>query len=447
SRIRLLVVLPHFWVSDGAITLEQWKGREEGGGGGLMTKKNFVHNLFRSSGDGESDALVAVVEDRVELADEDVTEDPEGTCGRRDVHAHESGDALGDSGVGHLEDIVLALKHEVLSSEVEGDIGEVGDVVATDHELAGLAEFASSDCVVDLVHDVGGSGEERSAGVDDGGDGSLGVGDSAHLHLSQVDPPVVLCGERLPCDLSHIVSGISSTEGHLSSVLVGEASVQISVEPEGEDGLGAVILVGPDLVHGLRETINGDRVPSHSEDSVESGGDESESGLGHGASESLGFVRAVARLVVAELDDVIDDVSGHGSGSILDREGDVGFGVGAGFGAIVLVVGEAGDVGGGAALARHPQVGGAGIEESLELLSGRSDGDVTVVLSLQKVGETLLVDEAVDFVALDALLLEVLGDDLGLVRGAVELDLVHRHSVDGLDGDDRQKADDGSLHG
>ncbi|GMR61645.1 hypothetical protein PMAYCL1PPCAC_31840, partial [Pristionchus mayeri] len=107
-----------------------------------------------------------------------------------------------DTGIRLLEDVVLGREFEVLSSEVEGDIGHRVHLMAVDHELAGVADFAASDRGLDLLDDVGGSGEEGRASVDDGGGGALGVRDSGDLDLSEVDSPVVLGGKRLPGDLS-----------------------------------------------------------------------------------------------------------------------------------------------------------------------------------------------------------------------------------------------------
>ncbi|GMT36960.1 hypothetical protein PFISCL1PPCAC_28257, partial [Pristionchus fissidentatus] len=410
-------------------------------------KKGRRHLLFGVGGNGETDSHVIVIKDGVELSNEDISEDPERSCGGRDVHSHESRDALRDTTVGDLEHVVFTLKGEVLSSEVEGDVGKILDLSALNHELTSLANFASTNSMTNLVDDLGRSSEKGCAGVNDGRDGALGIRDASNLHLTKVNSPVVLGSKRLPRDLTNIVGGVGSTESHLSSGLfVVESTREIAVEPESEDGLGAVFLVGPDLVHGLRESINGDGIPSHSQDTVELCGDESESGLGHGTRESLGRVGAVSRVFASEADFVVDDVSSHGSGSVLDLEGNGGLGAGGRLGAVVLVVSKAGDVGVGASLARHPQIGRSSVEESLKLLSGGSDGDLTVVLSLGEVGETLLVDVVAHFVSLDVLLLKELSDGLGLVSRSLQIDLLHRHSVECFSGDDRQKADDEGPH-
>ena len=122
----------------------------------------------------ESDSHVLTVEDRVEATDEHVSQNPERSVGGGDIKSHESGDThahslqehrndhLGTkrqmtlllSGeerylIGDLEDVVLALEGEVLTSNGEGDWGKVGDSVAVNLVLA-VHNGESSDLLLDL---------------------------------------------------------------------------------------------------------------------------------------------------------------------------------------------------------------------------------------------------------------------------------------------------------
>jgi hypothetical protein len=118
-------------------------------------------------GSGETDLLVGKVEDGVVGADEDVTEDVEGSRGGGDVEAHETTDALSDSVVGLLEDVVLGSEGKVdaVDGDVDGGAG-LEDVAGGKDTLA--VEDVGTEGAVEGVDLLGGSGDEGGSSVSDG---------------------------------------------------------------------------------------------------------------------------------------------------------------------------------------------------------------------------------------------------------------------------------------
>ncbi|KAF1748178.1 hypothetical protein GCK72_024645 [Caenorhabditis remanei] len=238
-------------------------------------------------GGGESNSLVSVVEDGVEASNEDVSENPEWSSWGWDIHSHESREAGHSSvSVGHLENVVLSLEVEVLSSESEGDVWQLWNLAALNLVLS-VEEWDSSDLVLDLLDHISWSSEEGSSGINNRVDWSVSVSGSINADGSELDSPVIHRDEWLPGDVSGVVVGVSVAKGDFSSV--GDI-IGVTAKPESEELVGADGGVGEDLVHWLGDLVNRDSVPSHSEDSVELGSDEGDSWLRGSAGQSLGLV-------------------------------------------------------------------------------------------------------------------------------------------------------------
>lgn len=172
-----------------------------------------------------------MIEDRVEASDEDVSENPEWSGWGWNIHSHESREAGGSSvSVGHLKDVVLSLKIEVLSSEVEGDVWKRWNLAALNFVLS-IEEWDSSDLVLDLLDDISWSSEKGSSSVNNRVDWSAGVGGSIDDNRSELDSPVVLRDEWLPSDVSDVVVRIGVAKGNFSSV--GDV-VGVTAKPESE---------------------------------------------------------------------------------------------------------------------------------------------------------------------------------------------------------------------
>jgi len=75
---------------------------------------------------GKANTVVALVEHRVELANEDITQNPEGDVG----HVGEGGHAVGHTVLGHLDDVILGCQGEDGAANVEVDIGQGCDPAA-----------------------------------------------------------------------------------------------------------------------------------------------------------------------------------------------------------------------------------------------------------------------------------------------------------------------------
>merc|ERR1719167_955352 len=335
-------------------------------------------------GDGEADPLVADVVLAVVAAEEDVTQDPEAAGG---LDAHEAGQAHGLVALLDLENVVLALQGVVLAAEGEVDDGQVGDLVAVDHALAGQGVDLGADGLVDGRDVGGGAGDEAGAGVHHGlapagaHSGTLswatGHGNAVHLDLPVAEP-----GQ---CDVAHLSSEefiVSSSQNQLAAVGV----IGIPVEPESEDGCVHLLLHNHRVEHSW-DSVDGDGVPSHAQDSVELGGDEGYSGLLDGLGEALVF-----NADAGHAHSVDGDESLHGAGAVLDGEVAAVLGVRRRLGRVVLVVALAGDVEPSAGGGGNPQVAGAGVEDDGELLAGGSDLNLSIVLGIHVVDEVLLWD-------------------------------------------------------
>ena len=116
---------------------------------------------------GKANSVVAKVKLSVVWTNEDVSEDPDGSHGGRDVHAHEAGETDLLPHLGDLHDVVLGLQGELHAAECEGDVREAGqsgavyDVLSPDHGR-------SSESLVDSGHLVNWTRDQGGASVGDG---------------------------------------------------------------------------------------------------------------------------------------------------------------------------------------------------------------------------------------------------------------------------------------
>lgn len=141
--------------------------------------------------------------------------------------------------------------------------------------------------------------------------------------------------------------------------------------------------LGDDVVEDGGDVVDGDGLESHTEDTVELGGNKGDTGLGGGLSKGL-----VEDVEASNGEDVGGEESLHGTASVLDGEGRSVDGVGGRGGRVVLVVTLAGDVALGASRRGDPEVGGSSVEDDEEILAGGSEGDGSVVLGLQSLSTT-----------------------------------------------------------
>jgi len=135
-------------------------------------------------------------------------------------------------------------------------------------------------------------------------------------------------------------------------------------------------------------SFHGDLREGHSEDSVEFGGNEGKSFKAGGFSEVHGDAGA------GHGDDISADEAGYTSGTVLDVEFGTVFGVGGGGGGFVGLVEETG--GGPTGFRGEPEVGGTGVENDLEGLGRGSDGDFSVVLGVEDVGNVFFGSSGIE---------------------------------------------------
>jgi len=140
---------------------------------------------------------------------------------------------------------------------------------------------------------------------------------------------------------------------------------------EAEDRLVEQLLVDH-VVEGRDDPVDGDGVVGQTQDAIEAAKRKGQARLAGRLSEVL-----VLDLQIADANDVVGDEATQAARAVADAELGTVLLVGGRLGRIVLVVEVAGD---GAALRRrHPQVGAAGIQDDLEVLGRRADGDLREV--------------------------------------------------------------------
>merc|ERR1712004_450809 len=95
----------------------------------------------------------------VELADEDIAQDPPRT--HRQVESHEAGDTLGLSGLGKLQDVIHRTQGERFPSDDNINIRHVRNLGANDEELsASRNQLDSANHLVDGICFSGGTNHE-----------------------------------------------------------------------------------------------------------------------------------------------------------------------------------------------------------------------------------------------------------------------------------------------
>ena len=103
----------------------------------LVTYKD-IYDLFHRAlhSLSKADSVVAHIKLCVELADEDVTEDPLNIHLRRKVHPHEAGDALSLTLLSYGQNVVPAVQSEGLAVEHEVNVWHRVEGVAVDEILS-----------------------------------------------------------------------------------------------------------------------------------------------------------------------------------------------------------------------------------------------------------------------------------------------------------------------
>lgn len=298
--------------------------------------------------------------DGVVLAKEDITEDPQRTSRGGDIKANEAEEAEAAG----IDGVVETVEEEVLSAELEVDLGKLGAAGAVDEVLAGV-DGGGADGIGEAGDFIGGTSHEGGTGVEDGlvdlGHEGVVVGHGSELNL-----PVGLGGEGNPAELT-LVLGV-----------VNAANVQSAVrhavlgEVEREDGLLHEALLEHTLEHG-GDLAHGEGAEAHAEDTVELADGVSETKAG-GVSDLGEGLRLDDE--ATHVDGVLGEEAGDGARAVHDLELGAISNVGGGGAVVVTGVGAA-----AAALGvRDPQVGGASVEDDLELGAIGADLDGTVVL-------------------------------------------------------------------
>lgn len=332
-------------------------------------------------GKGETNALVAPVEDSVVLAHEDVTQDPERTSGGRDVktdHTQQAGITIRDQVVSRSEGVDLAIDGEI---EVRKSV-----VLARNHVLAGN-DFLGADLGSDLLNDVRRTSQEGSTRVNDGL-GLGGEGSTIDGETTKGDLPVGSSQQVHPGEVTSELGLVVTTQGQLTEVLLGVTKVETELS-----GLNQVLL--NQVLEGGRNVVDREDREGKTQDTVE---------LAKlvGSTKTRGISDLGEDLVLDNKTTHVQDILGLEArnrartvldvenGAVLDVSGRLG-------GSILGVSATAGVALGGS----NPQVRAASVEDDLELLGRSTEVDRTVVLRV-----LVVVDDDVS----------ILGDTVGVAK-------------------------------
>lgn len=352
----------------------------------ILCAKTYI-NGFRDGGNlsvvgkGETNALVAPVEDSVVLAHEDVTQDPERTSGGRDVktdHTQQADLTIRDQVISRGEGVDLAVDGEI---EVRKSI-----VVACNHVLAGN-DFLGTDLGSDLLNNVRRTSQEGSTRVDDG----LGLGSEGSTidgEATKSDLPIGSSQQVHPGEVTSELGLVVTTQGQLTEVLGGVTKVETEL-----GGLNQVLL--NQVLEGSRNVVDGEDREGKTQDTVE-------------LAELVGTTKTRGISDFGE-DLVLDNKATHvqyilgleasnRARTVLNVESSTVLDVGGGLGGVVLGVSAAAGVALGGS---DPQVRATSVEDDLELLGRGTEVDGTVVL-----GVLVVVDHDVS----------VLGDTVGVAE-------------------------------
>ena len=212
---------------------------------------------------GKSELLVVHIELDVVSSHEDITENPERSSGSGNVETGESEEALSAL----VENVVLLGESVRVTSDDDVDIGSIGVAVnlVLLVERRNGSDGGSTDRGSDLLHLLCGNREKGRTGIDDGFT-SRRDGASGDLDIIHIEGPVSsLSGNGIDninsVEITGVVIGIDSSDD--------EFAVRTSAsEVESEFVLFQVVRVHESSERCLH-SIDGDVIPSHTEDTIE----------------------------------------------------------------------------------------------------------------------------------------------------------------------------------
>lgn len=277
---------------------------------------------------------------------------------------------------------------EVVTREREGKVWELIALLALNSVLT-VERLLRTDLLVQKLGEGAGECNERSTGVQNG---------TGRVNLSslvakgdgiKVDLPVGFPAERDLGHLSGVVLLVNSTEDSLRLVtVVGVAQVESKHRLVEQTLVNHVVKRRGDAVHR-------DGVIAKPHDAVKTAEGEGKTRFRGCLSEEL-----VLDLQITNLDGVLADISLKLARAVANLKLRAVLLVRTRITVVVLAVQVTSDR--AAVLARHPQVGAAGVQYNLELLRRRTDLDLGEVLGVQEVADS----DRVALLRLEGLLLE-----------------------------------------
>lgn len=201
------------------------------------------------------------------------------------------------------------------------------------------------------------------------------VGDLNAVHC---ELPVAHSSDVRVREVALVVFRVRTAEDDLTADL----AVWVTVQVEAEHRVNETLL--DHVVEHRHDAIDRDGWEAETEDTVEFGSNERDSRLLQGLRERL-----VLDVSAGDRDGVGGQEAGHRAGTVADLELGAIRLVGGRFGAVVLVVQKAGDVGERTFLRWHPQVAGAGVEDHFERLRRSACGGANELEKLSGPRESL----------------------------------------------------------
>lgn len=285
-----------------------------------------------------------------------------------------------------MEDVVGRFQNVVITTNSEGQVGELADGSTVD----GLSTLVGEG-LNHLSDELLGTNQDGGTSIDDGV-GKL-VSGVTQGDLRNVDNPPGFNGDGVVLEVRGSELGINTTQNQSGTFLT-----SLVGQEEREGAVGNLTFTHEDLEDG-GNVINRDGGEGHTQNTVELGSEERNTAHLGGLTEG-----DTSGGETTNGDGILRPGTRDTTGTVLDGESGGVLLVGGGLLGVVLLVQLASNGQDTTFRRGNPKVGRTGIEDNSENLGGGTDGDFTVVLGIHVVvdlnfgplGEKLVGEELVE---------------------------------------------------
>jgi len=258
----------------------------------------------------ETNLVVLIIKGSIISGDENISEDISRTNGK--IKSNEAAEALSLACGSDLDNIIFRSEVERNSVDDDLNIGELANNIAVCEDTLAI-DHLGSELNVKSINMESRSDDQRGSGVSNS---STALGAPAERSTSKSEVingefPVSLRSKRSICEVSSVARGISSSEGQFSS----DGIAGILAQPEGEDLLIDEIL-GDNVVPDWSNGIDGNRLITESEKTIEFGDDPAETWFMSDLSEGL-----PGDLEASNVNSILAQKARNCSASILNGKG------------------------------------------------------------------------------------------------------------------------------